>query len=487
MLFVPMSYAEYNLVIGNVTVINATSTKTAESLPNRWVRIKNGRIEFISAHPIDSGQVEYINGDGKYLISGLTDAHVHLKTMPGLLSNDQVTDLKERLQLAALQKNYLRSQGQRYLYYGVTQVIDPANTKQGITQFQQAGLSPKAFYCGSVPIYRGYNAQGFQYEELGTHRPYFVHQQNDPIVANSQNIKIQQSPSTVVKKMTQDGAICVKVYLEDGFGMASDIPLITNDTLVALKQAAIANGLQLMGHANATDMQRIAIEVQVDVLAHGNWNWLEHFEEQGLPKAIKAVAKDIVKHNIAYQPSLNVVRGLADVLDKEHLALPEYQNVLTEAQLNWYKSHQGQWFARELIQGWGGLSKEKIITSFKTKLEQGERVLGYLYQQGGTILLGSDTPPAPIYSSQPGLSSYWEMRAMHNAGIDLTGILAAATLNNAKQFGLLSDFGSVGVGKVANLLLLNSNPLHTIDAYNDIDSVILDGKRLFRAQLLIDD
>ncbi|MBQ4864799.1 amidohydrolase family protein [Pseudoalteromonas sp. MMG013] len=479
--------AKHELIIGDVTIINATSARTTSSLPKRWLRIRDGKIGKISAEPIEIGNAEYIDGAGQYLISGLMDTHVHLKTMPGLLPISKVAEGSVKTKLVALQNEFLKLQGRRYLYYGVTQVLDPSNTKEGIKKFELAGLSPKAFYCGAVPIFKGYNGRGFKYKELVKHRPYFVHQHGDPKVDNYKLLKMQQSPSSVVERMAKDGAKCVKVYIEDGFGTANNIPLIKDKTLLGLKRAALENDLPLMAHANATDMQEIAVDSKVDIMAHGNWNWLEEAGQATLPRDVKRVAQHIVKNDIAYQPSLNVVRGLMDVLKARHLQLPVYKTVLTNRQLDWYKSYQGQWFSRELQNSWGDVSKADMIDSFATKQRQGAQVLNYIYQQGGTVLLGSDTPPAPIYSSQPGLSTYWELRNMHNAGVDLNGILAAATVNNAKKFGLYTDYGTVETGKIANLLLLNSNPLSTIDAYDDIDSVILNGKRIKRTELLAAD
>ncbi|WP_232003141.1 amidohydrolase family protein [Pseudoalteromonas piscicida] len=117
---------------------------------------------------------------------------------------------------------------------------------------------------------------------------------------------------------------------------------------------------------------------------------------------------------------------------------------------------------------------------------QGQRALNYLYKNGATLLLGSDTPPAPTYASQPGLSTYQELTMMDQAGVDLVSLLSAATINNAKAFAIDNQYGSIAAGKVANLLLLNSNPLQSVSAYNDIEYVILHGLAIERATFHID-
>ena len=64
---------------------------------------------------------------------------------------------------------------------------------------------------------------------------------------------------------------------------------------------------------------------------------------------------------------------------------------------------------------------------------------------------------------------------MAQSGIPLDAIFRAATLNNARQFGLAKDYGTVESGKIANLLLLTANPLETMRAWVQIEKVILHG------------
>jgi imidazolonepropionase-like amidohydrolase len=114
------------------------------------------------------------------------------------------------------------------------------------------------------------------------------------------------------------------------------------------------------------------------------------------------------------------------------------------------------------------------------------RALHYLYELGHPLLVGSDTPSAPTYGSQPGYDTYREMRLMAQSGIPLDAIFRSATLTNARQFGLAKDYGTVEPGKIANLLLLTGNPLQTMRAWNQIDKVILHGDVIERETLAAD-
>ena len=58
-----------------------------------------------------------------------------------------------------------------------------------------------------------------------------------------------------------------------------------------------------------------------------------------------------------------------------------------------------------------------------------------------------------------------------------------ATIENAKAFHLQKRYGTVEVGKKANLLILNKNPLRDITAYNDISQVVINGRPMNRETL----
>lgn len=125
----------------------------------------------------------------------------------------------------------------------------------------------------------------------------------------------------------------------------------------------------------------------------------------------------------------------------------------------------------------------KIAHTHLQRAAAGMRAAKRLHDLGHPLLLGSDTPSAPTYGQQPGYDSYRELRFMAQAGIPLDAILRAATINNARQFKLERDYGSVAIGKIANLLLLEANPLETVRAWSLIDKVVLRGEVIERETL----
>ncbi|MTI29594.1 hypothetical protein E1171_02110 [Cytophagales bacterium RKSG123] len=128
----------------------------------------------------------------------------------------------------------------------------------------------------------------------------------------------------------------------------------------------------------------------------------------------------------------------------------------------------------------GDAPKNIINSNFNRISNQGKVTLNYMYQNGGKILFGTDTPSSPTYGNPPGYNGYLEMIEMEKAGVPLGTILASATIENARAFNLERSYGSVEVGKKANILILNKNPLKDITAYNDISQVIMKGILLER-------
>jgi len=100
------------------------------------------------------------------------------------------------------------------------------------------------------------------------------------------------------------------------------------------------------------------------------------------------------------------------------------------------------------------------------------------------LLFGTDTPSNEGFGNPPGLNGRLELARWVEANVPLSRILRAATLENAVAFGLSNDRGTIEVGKRADLLLLKRNPLETIDAYDAIETVFVNGNPNARQSLL---
>ena len=97
-----------------------------------------------------------------------------------------------------------------------------------------------------------------------------------------------------------------------------------------------------------------------------------------------------------------------------------------------------------------------------------------LHKAGVPFLAGTDTPAG--VGVTPGISLHLELQRLVAAGLTPLEALQTATLNPARFFGRMSDFGSVQAGRVADLVILRANPLDDIVNTRTIDGVVADGK-----------
>lgn len=104
-----------------------------------------------------------------------------------------------------------------------------------------------------------------------------------------------------------------------------------------------------------------------------------------------------------------------------------------------------------------------------------------LHTAGVRFLAGTDTPAG--VDVMPGISLHEELQRFVDAGFTPLQALQTATLNPAKFYNRLADFGSVEPGRLADLVLLNANPLTNIANTQQIAGVIADGQYRSRRDL----
>lgn len=137
-------------------------------------------------------------------------------------------------------------------------------------------------------------------------------------------------------------------------------------------------------------------------------------------------------------------------------------------------------------EAWSG-RKRDLLGSAEYSAEQAEayltlrrEILRSLHRAGGVLLLGSD---APQVFNVPGFSLHQELELMVAAGLTPREALLAGTRAPATFFGREKEFGVIRVGAVADLVLLDANPLEDISNTRRIAGVMRAGRWLSRQRL----
>ena len=108
------------------------------------------------------------------------------------------------------------------------------------------------------------------------------------------------------------------------------------------------------------------------------------------------------------------------------------------------------------------------------------RILAALQAGGANIALGTDSPQ--IFSV-PGFAMHHEMALYVEVGMTPYEVLEIGTRRPAEYFGAEDEFGTVAVGRRADLMLLAANPLDDVGNVRDPAGVMIGGRWIPAAEI----
>jgi imidazolonepropionase-like amidohydrolase len=244
-----------------------------------------------------------------------------------------------------------------------------------------------------------------------------------------------------VRQMVKEGADWIKLMATGG-GTANTLPYrpsFTLDELRAAVETAHSASRLTAAHCSCTAGMVNALDAGIDMIIHGNFN-----DPDGHFALDRDVARRIADQGVWVNPTLHVNRVRLWRLEQ---------------------------FARE-----------RPLTDFETaelgrqRRSYGDRCENFqgLLAAGVKVVAGSDSGWS--YYNFGGFVH--EIEAMASAGLGVAAAFRSATLDSAESMGLARDVGSLEVGKLADLLVIDGDPTVDVAALSRVVGVFLGGARV---------
>ena len=121
-----------------------------------------------------------------------------------------------------------------------------------------------------------------------------------------------------------------------------------------------------------------------------------------------------------------------------------------------------------------------VVSRIKNQHNFHLKIVKKLHEAGTIIICGTD---AGIGVTVPGFSIHQELAFYKEAGLSNYEVLKTATVNASKTHSIMNNMGTIEVDKVANLILIDNNPLLDLSALQNPSTVFIKGRKLNRDSL----
>ncbi|NUZ10467.1 amidohydrolase family protein [Pseudoalteromonas sp. McH1-7] len=405
------------LFIENVAVFDSEQKKL---LKKQDVLIQDGKIVEVANHIKKPKGVASIDGKGKTLIPGLWDMHGHLSKENGILN----------------------------IANGVTSVRDMGNEHDNIMEIEAL------FNTNQVLGSRVYRA-GFM----------------DKYSENSAGLSV---------KSLQEALDTIDFFADNGYVQVKLYSSIDPSWVKPISERAHSRGLRLSGHVPAFMTAEQAIANGYDEIQHINMLFLNFLageevdtrtqkrfslmgeQASGLSldsPEMNAFIKLLSDKKVVVDPTVSTFRSL--LMSEDQKVNPEFAAI---------SEHMPIAFARGL-KGAEMHVDEQFKLSYQESGEAMQKMLKKLYDAGVPMVPGTD--------NIAGFTLIRELELYVDAGIPAAEVLNMASIESAKLMGVAHQTGSIAKGKVADLVLVDGDPLKDITALQKV-ALVIKGEQAFK-------
>lgn len=260
----------------------------------------------------------------------------------------------------------------------------------------------------------------------------------------------------------------VQYHKKRGYDYLKIADNLPKDIYLKLLETAKKENIEIVGHGQRE--LPLEFSLRIKSIAH-----VEEFmnifskEERNSIAYLQKAAKEIKTSGIYVSPTLGIFEMISRYADKEKSKLlnsnknskylpKHYSDYWKSDSIN-YRKHS--WFT----------DKESLIR-LENELEWQKKFTLLLHKQGVPLMAGSDTYGLFL----PGFSLHHELELIQSSGLSNYETLKTATVVPARYLNTISQSGTISEGKLADLVLLEKNPLDDIKNTKTIIGVVIKGE-----------
>lgn len=264
----------------------------------------------------------------------------------------------------------------------------------------------------------------------------------------------------------------VKHVKERGFDFIKLLSVRSQDIFVALDKLCKENNIKMAGHFPSNPK---GLVISDDIVFNSNLSSIEHLGGLvGEPTAFESRIALMKSKNIFSCPTLRwyeIAYGEFDINLIQNQKGIEYIDSKTVAE--WVDK------TTKYREKMGEITLKTELDFYAKEIDERLKVINRLNKEGVKLLLSPDSSSKFIV---PGFGMMDEINLYKKAGLSNYDILKAGTVNFANYFNDTTT-GSIEVGKNADFLILNENPLENVDAVGQIDGIFFNNNYLNKQKI----
>jgi hypothetical protein len=444
-----------DIIIKDVSIVDVQNGKI---IPNQDIIVQNGRISSIEAESTKphAASLHVVDGRNKYLSPGLWDMHTHsFKVSPQfhhpLLIANGVLGVRDMSGCLSEDDSFWACIEDRKAWNQAAE--------------SRAGLSPRYVLQSSYQTNGG--------KEVPDGYPAFFKANK---VANAKQL---------VAFHKKAGADFIKTYSElspeahkalakqaeaQGLGLAGHLPLrVSLPEAIAAKQQTIEHPRLFLLECYTGAAQFRALS---DPLSAYNTEFKARLVDEHDTAYCEKMFQEMASSSTYWTPTMRVLQLGARANDKSFREDPRLRYVPLIINSGIWQGDVEQSSKRASTPQGRNVDVELYALAMKN--------LAQAHDAGVKILIGTDTGDSYVF---PGFAVHDEMAEFVKAGLSPQDVLRMATLDAAKFSGVDDKFGSIQIGKAADLILLADNPYADIRNTQKIDGVFYNGQFFDRRAL----